>query len=58
MELNKIKHLLDKYEAGETSLQEEGVLRTYFTQEVIHPELESYQILLHSLKKVKRSAAR
>ena len=45
MELNEIKHLLDKYEAGETSLQEEGVLRTYFTQEVIHPELESYQIL-------------
>lgn len=45
MELNEIKHLLDKYEAGETSLQEEGVLRAYFTQEVIHPELESYQIL-------------
>lgn len=45
MELIEIKHLLDKYEAGETSLQEEGVLRAYFTQEVIHPELESYQIL-------------
>lgn len=45
MELNEIKHLLDKYEAGETSLQEESVLRKYFTQEVIHPELEPYQML-------------
>ena len=50
MELNKIKHLLDKYEAGETSLKEEGVLRTYFSQEVIHPELEPYQILFTFFK--------
>ena len=50
MELNEIKHLLDKYEAGETSLQEEGVLRTYFTQEVIHPELNPTRSYLHSFK--------
>ena len=38
MELKAIEKLLNKYLEGETSLKEEAVLRTYFTQESTIPE--------------------
>lgn len=38
MELKAIEKLLNKYLKGETSLKEEAVLRTYFTQKSTIPE--------------------
>jgi hypothetical protein len=38
MELNTIEKLLNKYLEGETSIKEEAVLRTYFTQRPRIPE--------------------
>ena len=38
MELKAIEKLLNKYLEGETSLKDEAVLRTYFTQESRIPE--------------------
>lgn len=45
MAYNEIKELLDKYFDGETSLEEENRLRTYFTQEDIAETLRPYQPL-------------
>ena len=45
MDSKDIRTLLDKYWACETSLEEEKVLRTYFTQEQVAPELEEYRSL-------------
>lgn len=43
LDKNKIEILIEKYENGETSLQEEQQLRNYFTQETVVPELEVYR---------------
>lgn len=40
MDLQKIKALLEKYYSGESSLEEEEILRTYFTQADVIPELQ------------------
>lgn len=45
MDFEKIKELLDKYWEGETSLEEEGILRTYFSGEDIDDSLSAYQSL-------------
>lgn len=45
MELNNIEKLLEKYHAGDTSLQEEQALKNYFSQETIAPHLEIYKPL-------------
>jgi len=42
MELNKVQQLLDRYFEGETSLQEEQDLRTYFTGTHVAPEVHEY----------------
>lgn len=41
--LNRAKNLLDKYELGQTSLEEENVLITYFNSEEVPNELANYK---------------
>tara|TARA_R100000789_G_scaffold72432_1_gene68208 strand:+ start:1090 stop:1542 length:453 start_codon:yes stop_codon:yes gene_type:complete len=45
MELQKIKDLLEKYEAGETSLAEEKKLREYFAKNEVSDSLKPYQLI-------------
>ena len=45
MEYKAIKNILEKYFAGQSSLQEEATLRAYFQEEDIDPELEVYRPL-------------
>lgn len=45
METDKINGLLDKYWAGETSLEEEDILRTYFASGSVDPALSAMQPL-------------
>ncbi|MBU0941401.1 MAG: hypothetical protein KKD36_08220 [Bacteroidetes bacterium] len=43
MELSKIKQLINKYLEGQSSLEEETILRNYFASEVIDSTLQEYQ---------------
>jgi len=45
MELQKIKDLLVKYEAGETSLAQENKLRDYFKTNEVPENLKPYQLI-------------
>ena len=45
MELANIENLLEKYENGETSLQEEALLKEYFSQENVAAHLVEYKPL-------------
>ncbi|MBE7638959.1 hypothetical protein GUB10_01325 [Salegentibacter sp. BLCTC] len=45
MELQKIKDLLEKYDAGETSLAEEQQLRKYFERNEVSESLKPYQLM-------------
>lgn len=43
MEINKIEELIEKYLEGNTSLQDENVLKTYFTAQNIPSHLNQYK---------------
>ena len=43
MVLDNIEQLIEKYDNGETTLQEEQQLKIYFTQETVEPNLEVYK---------------
>ncbi|MBL7817670.1 MAG: hypothetical protein JNL70_21870 [Saprospiraceae bacterium] len=45
MKLDRMKDLIEKYFAGETSLEEEKILRGYFSSPDIDPSLRKYQPL-------------
>jgi len=45
MELDKIERLLERYDAGETTSQEESLLRDYFLTNEVPPHLKSYQTM-------------
>ena len=45
MDYKYIKQLLERYWAAETTLEEEGILRAFFSQKDIPAELEQYRAL-------------
>lgn len=51
---NKIEALLEKYDNGETTLQEEQQLREYFAQEDVAPHLEPYRNLFQYFAQTKK----
>lgn len=51
MDYQNIKKLLEKYWEGKTSLEEEVLLKKYFTQTEISPKLKQYKPLFQYLVK-------
>ena len=50
MEYKNIKELMEKYWDGETDLQEESTLKTYFAGADVHPSLEQFRALFSYYK--------
>jgi len=53
MEYNNIKDLVEKYWAGETDLQEESSLKSYFSSADVHPSLTQYKPLFSYFQEAK-----
>jgi hypothetical protein len=45
MELANIEKLVEKYENAATTLQEEAILKKYFTKEDVAPHLQEYKLM-------------
>ncbi|UAM99365.1 hypothetical protein K8354_06010 [Polaribacter litorisediminis] len=45
MELANIEKLVEKYENATTTLQEEAILKNYFTKEDVAPHLQEYKFM-------------
>lgn len=58
MELAKIESLLDSYFEGETSLDQENILRDYFSNANVAPHLMVYQGLFVGLKNTKKEVSK
>ena len=43
-EYDNIKKIIQKYYEGKTSLEEENILKAYFSSDNIDPEFEKYKI--------------
>ncbi len=57
MEYNNIKDLVEKYWAGETDLQEESTLKTYFSSADVHPSLTQYKPLFSYFQEAKKEVS-
>ena len=58
MELAKIESLLDSYFEGETSLDQESILRDYFLSANVAPHLMAYQGLFLGLKNTQKEVSK
>ncbi len=58
MELAKIESLLDSYFEGETSLDQENILRDYFCSDNVAPHLMAYQGLFVGLKNAQKEVSK
>ncbi len=58
MELAKIESLLDLYFEGETSLDQENILRDYFSSDNVAPHLMAYQGLFVGLKNAQKEVSK
>ena len=58
MELAKIESLLDSYFEGETSLDQENILREYFSSVNVAPHLIAYQGLFVGLKNAQKEVSK
>ena len=45
MDLKEVRELLEKYDAGETTLNQESALREYFQHHEVPEDLKSYQLI-------------
>ena len=58
MDYKYINQLLDRYWKAETSLEEEEILRAFFSQDELPAELKPYKALFSSLTKWVRLSMR
>jgi len=54
MELDKIEKLLEKYFEAETTVADEQLLKTYFSQESVPTHLEQYKLLFKGFSDAKK----